>query len=138
MFRKSMKAKLQRIFDMPKVSFESPSEAKEQETIFVEIEKSKASVTNGRAIAKVTGKLAIFANSDKLPFGFINKRINSADNSDTAEFFFYNIDQNEKYYGNLVERQVSFVYFYNDQYDPDAGEIDSVNLQTTFQEGDDQ
>jgi hypothetical protein len=133
MFKKEMKAKLQRIFGIEKVTFEAPSEAKEQEAIFVEVENSKASVTKGRATAKVTGRLAIFSNSDKLPFGLINKRINSASPEDTAEFFFYNIDQNEKYYGNLVERQVSFVYLYSGQYDPSAGEISSVTF--NFQEG---
>lgn len=128
MFRAEIKTKLANIFGLPKVTFDAPSEAKEQEGVFVTIENAESRVTYGRAIAKVTGSISIFAVQDKLPFGFLNKKINSANVTDTANFFFYNIDQNEKYFGNLVERKAAFVYFYNAQYDPDAGVMDEVNL----------
>lgn len=121
-----------RIFGIPKVSFDFPSESKEQDTIFINISQVISRVTAGVEACRAMGSLSVFANSDKLPFGFFNKKINSADLADTIDLFFYNIDQNAGYYGNLVERKCDFTYFYRDQYDPDHGEITSI----VFSEGD--
>jgi hypothetical protein len=127
-FEKALKAKLLTIFGLAKASFESPSEAKEQECIFIKVDSNVSSVKQGLIKGRAKGSFAIFANSEKIPFGFLQKKINSAKPSDTVDIFFYNIDQNEKYFGNLVERSCGFVYFYSQQYDPDAGEMTSVNL----------
>lgn len=127
MFEKALAEKLQKIFPLSKVRFDEPSEAKEQEGIFVTVESSVSKITEKKARAKATGYLSIFANSEKLPFGFFNKRI-SAMGSDAKEIFFYNIDQNAKYFGNLVERRCYFVYFFETQFDPDTGLISSINL----------
>lgn len=128
MFRKSLKEKLERIFGLPKVTFDAPGETKEQEGVFIQIDDAVSRVKKGRAIVKAQGVIAIFANAEKLPFGFFNKRLENADASDTADLFFYDIDTNIKYYQNLVERQCKFVYFFNQEYDPEAGEITSLTL----------
>lgn len=128
MFRESLSEKLKKIFQIKAVSFDQPSEAKEQQVIFVSVESAISQVTKGRAVVRVSGGFSVFVNSDKLPFGYFNKRIEQASFEDTADLFFYNIDQNQKYFGNLVERRVSFIYFYDSQYDPAAGEISSINF----------
>lgn len=129
MFEKELKAKLKKIFGFEKVTYSEPSdEEKEQEYVFVKIEKSTTSVNNGEAKGRAVGSFSVFCNSEKMPFGFFNKRIHQADPADTIDLFFYNIDQNVKYFGNLVERTVSFVYFYKMQYDPNAGEINELTL----------
>jgi hypothetical protein len=128
MFKTQIHDKLLNIFNVKKVTFELPSEAKEQECIFIHVDSAVSKVTNGRAIAKVQGTLSIFANGEKLPFGFFHKKINSANIDDSANFFFYNMDVNVTYFGNLIERKASFVYFYNEQYDPNNGEINELNF----------
>lgn len=127
MFEKELKAKLKKIFEMEKVTFEEPADTKEQQALFIDVLTSNVQAREGMASGKVTGTFSIFANSDKMPFGFIAKKIAKANPSDTKDIFFYNVEQNVKYYGNLVERKTGFVYFFSEQYDPEQGEIDSLN-----------
>ena len=129
MFEKSLKEKLGRIFGFDKVSYDFPDDdSKEQEGMFIKVDKAISSVTHGWAKVRAIGSFTVFANSQKMPFGFFNKRIHQANTEDTIDLFFYNIDQNEKYFGNLVGRTCSFVYFYKTQYDPNAGHITSLSL----------
>jgi hypothetical protein len=131
MFEKSLKGKLERIFGFKKVTFDHPSESQEQECIFIEVTSSRSSIKDGREISKTTGKLKVFASSEKMPFGFFAKRIKSALESDTKDLFFYDMDENSGYFGSLVERSMSFVYFFDSQYDPNLGTITSITLETT-------
>lgn len=131
MFEAELKEKLQRIFGVRKATYEQPSEAKEQEVIFISIETATSKVTQGLGVAMAQGSFSIFASSEKMPFGYINKRINLAANSDTKDFVFYNIDENQKYFGNLVERKSSFTFFYRGDYDPNQGDLTSIELEFT-------
>jgi hypothetical protein len=126
MFRSSLKTSLENIFGLKRVSFDTPGDTKEQEVLFVEIKNNVSRVTNGRAIAKATGTLSVYANQEKLPFGYFHKKINSANIEDTCNFFFHGFDSNEKYFGNLIERSLNFVYFYNSEYNPNSGLITSL------------
>ncbi len=132
MFKKTLSDKLIKVFGLPKVSYDSPGEAKEQEVIFVTVNKAHSIVNYGKVKMRVEGFTSVFAQSDKLPFGFFLKKIQAMP-EDCLDIFFYNVDKNEKYYGNLVERQCSFIYMYEGDYDPDAGEMTSVNLTTTVE-----
>jgi hypothetical protein len=134
MFETSLKDALVTVFGIPKVTYEAPSEAKEQQCLFVKIDSATSSIRNGVALAKVMGTISIFANSDKLPFGFFAKRIQRSEPDDTSAFYFYNMDKSEQYFGNLVERTCSFVYFYSEQYDPNGGLITSMESTITFDE----
>jgi hypothetical protein len=129
LFENALKAKLKRIFGVEKVSYDRPApDAMEQQCLFVDIDSSRSRVTHGKAVAKVVGSISLFANSEKVPFGFFNKKLHLANHSDTADLFFYNIDTNDKIIGNIVERRCGFVYLFSGQFDPDAGLINEVDL----------
>lgn len=130
MFEKALKDSLRQIFDFDKVTYDAVSEDEEQEVLFIEIESSKNSIKDGLQVAKVTGKLRTFANAEKLPFGYFSKKIQEADKSLTYPFFFYEFEESAQGFRNIVERSVSFVYFFDSQYNPELGTISSIDLET--------
>jgi len=107
---------------------------REQECLFVEIEVANNTVKDGRVFSKVSGKAIMFGNNEKLPFGYFSKRIAKSNPEDTKPFFFFDIESNTKRYQDIVERGFSFIYFFNSQFDPETGTIDSVNFTTTTEE----
>ncbi len=135
MFRKELQSKFERIFGM-KSTFDQPSIGPtgtfEQETIFIQVDEPNFRTGQGIATAKVTGSFAVFAQMDKMPFGYFNRRIEKADPSLTKDLFFYDIDLNPASsparIQNITERRVRFVYLYQAQYDPDQGEITSLEI----------
>ena len=125
---KQMQSQLHSIFDLP-VSFQKPSDAQEQEGVFIEIERSVNRIKDAREIARVTGKISIFAYTKKLPIGYLSKHIARANPSDTQGFFFHEFEENKGTFLDIAERGASFVYLFNGQYDPDIGTITSINLE---------
>ena len=125
---------LMRIFQVKKVTYAEPGESEEQDCIFVEIEDAPFKVSDAKVTAKVTGKLYINGQSDKLPFGFFSKAIAAAVFADVKPFYFYNFEQNTKRFANLVQRSVSFIYFFSSQYDPELGTITSIDTTVTIVE----
>jgi hypothetical protein len=130
-FEKELADKFKKIFEVTKVTYDQPSDLKEQECIFIEIEDCKNSIKDGRALAKVTGNGIMFGNGDKLPFGFFSKAIKKAEPALKDDLFFFDIESNTKFYRNIVQRGFSFVYFFNSQYDPEIGSIESVEITVT-------
>lgn len=128
MFREQLKDELKQIFDFPKVSFDTPSEDREQEVLFVQIDVARNNVKDTSVKSRVEGRLLVYANSDKFPFGYLEKQIQAADPSLTKNFFFYDITGNAGTLGNIAERTASFIYFYSGQYDPNKGSITSVTI----------
>ncbi len=132
MFRKELQEKLQTIFDLKKTTYDAPSESHEQETLFVEINECRSRITAGEAIAEVSGTLVVYTQSNKLPFGFFNKRIAQADPSLTKDFFFFEMDRDalnsQARIQNISERRCRFVYLFSDQYDPNQGELTSIEF----------
>lgn len=129
MFEDKLQKLFSEIFDIQKVSFdEPPDSAIEQETLFVTIERAPGKARHGKYIARVEGEAFIMAPSDKIPFGYFTKRIENAPSELTAPFFFYEIEENTKRYRNLVQRAFSFVYFFQDQYDPKVGKMLDVEF----------
>ena len=124
----SLKERLERIFDLKKVTFSRPSDSREQDYLFIEVESTRMSVKWGREVARVRGKCHIFTQADKCPIGFISKRIALADRDDTKDLFFFELEEAALYFGNLVERSFSFVFFFDGQFNPDAGTITSITL----------
>lgn len=121
--------KLKKIFKVSKVSFSQPGEkVKEQECVFVEIEQTRHRIKDKREIAKVTGKINLYGNSDKMPLGWISKMISEANAVDIADLAFFDLEMNSRYYQNLVQRTASFVYFFSTQYDPNLGTIETVTI----------
>lgn len=131
MFESRLKDTLQRIFDLKKATYALPSESQEQECLFIEVDRSNSTIKDGRALARVEGKVRVFANADKMPFGYFSKCIQAADHADVKDFFFFDIEENALTYQNIVERSLSFVYFFNSQYDPALGTITSIELEVS-------
>ena len=77
---------------------------------FVEIESSKSVIKSGRALAMVTGSGMMFGNAEKLPRIF-SKAIKNADDDDTRDIFFFDLENNSKVFRNIVQRGFSFIYF---------------------------
>ena len=130
MFETELKARMSRIFGLPIVRFDLPSETPEQQCIFLRVDSPKVSFRDNRQHARVTGQMRIFANLEKMPYGFFAKRINEADPDDIVDFFFHDIEENSGYYKDIVERAASFVFFFDSQYDPSKGTITSIDLET--------
>jgi hypothetical protein len=134
-FRSELKQKLAQIFGLRKTTFDAPSidtgtGSFEQDTLFIEIDECRSRAGSGTVIAQVIGSIVVFAQMDKLPFGFFNKRIELSGHALTKDFFFFDIDLNQANgparIQNISERRVRFVYFYSDQFDPDHGELTSL------------
>lgn len=132
MFRKELEEKLKAIFGVKKVTFDEPGESYEQDCIFVEVLESQANTGQGKATAKVTGAIVMYSQRNKLAYGFFNKRLQNADPALTKPFFFFDIDveaQNSPArLQNISERRASFVYLYSAQYDPNQGQLTSVDF----------
>lgn len=128
MFEAALKAKIQRIFDLKKVTFNEPSESMEQECAFIRIQTCKSNIKDGLQVSDVRGTIVVYANGDKLPFSYFQKKIQEADPDDTKDLFFFDIEANAQVMQNIVERSMSFVYFFSGQYDPNLGTITSVTI----------
>lgn len=128
MFEKELKAILARIFDFQNTSFDDSSEQYEQEKLFIQVDAARSDITEARQKCLVRGTAYVYANSDKLPFGYFAKRIERASVTDRAKFFFSEIDRNERMTNNIVRRSVGFVFFFDAQYDPRVGIINEVNI----------
>lgn len=131
MFEKELSDKFKKILGVKKVTYDQPSDLKEQECVFLEIEKSNNVIKDGRVSMMITGNGVMFGHAEKIPFGFFSKAIRQADPADTKDLFFYDAESNTRFYRNIVQRGFSFVYFFNSQYDPKIGSITSVETTVT-------
>lgn len=138
MFEATLSAKLQKIFAMKKVTYAAPAfdgpgevKAAEHGVLFIDVETPHFKITDGRARARVTGKVTVYANSEKLPFGYFAKQI-ALHLDDTKDLFFSEIEANSRVYQNIVERSFSFTYFFNSQYDPAIGNITDITIEVSI------
>ncbi len=129
MFEQELAEKFKRIFGLQKVTYDQPGESQEQECLFIDVEESKNRFLDQIQMAQVKGTGTIFANADKMPFGFMSKRIKDADHADTKDLFFHDIETNSNRFQNIVQRSFSFIYFYTGQYDPNLGTISTVTIE---------
>ena len=132
MMEKTLTEKLKRIFEM-KVTLDVPSESKEQEAVFVQIERNKSTIRDQLEIGEVSGRLFVFASNAKLPFGYIAKQIAKADTEDTKDIFFFDVEKNLGTFSSISERSVGFIYFHRAQYNPERGTMSDVQLITTVE-----
>lgn len=128
MFETILKTRLKRIFDLDKVSFDRPSESQEQEACFIAVASAKCRIVDKRQLARVTGKLQIFASLDKMPYGYLTKAIAGADEADTKDLFFFDFEENKGTFRNITERSIGFVFLFDGQFDPALGRIDEIDL----------
>lgn len=129
-----LKEDLAIVFKPQKVTFGQPSDIKEQQVLFINIEETKTTFKKKKKRYRIEGKATMFAQSDKMPADYFGTCIMESPKAINARFFFSEIDANTKYYQNLVQRDVSFIYFYETQYDPETGLITSVTVETTTED----
>lgn len=129
MFEKELEDKFKKIFGLSKVTYDSPGESFEQGCLFVDIDNSKNTIKDGKAVAMVTGNAVIYGQSAKIPFGFFSKAIRNAEVELVKDLFFFDIETNTQRMRDIVQRGFSFVYFFRGQYDPDIGTITSINIE---------
>lgn len=127
MFEKDMKERLQRIFDLP-VSYSEPGESNEQEKIFVQINRARPKIKDGKELCMVEAEVSVFGSLDKMPYGYFSKAIDRSDPDDRSRFFFFEFEQNTQIFQNIVQRSFSLVFFYSGQYDPEQGSITSTTI----------
>lgn len=135
MFRADLKEKLETIFALGKTTFDLPSpDAPEQECIFVEVDVAQCRKTDKRQIAKVSGKIRVYAQAGKLPYGFFSKRISEADPDLTKHLYFYDFEENRGTLQNVDERSCGFLFLFESQYDPNLGTLTSVETDIEYAE----
>jgi len=127
-FEKELETKFKKIFGIAKVTYDSPGESHEQGCLFIDIDSCKNSIKDGKAVAMVTGNVALYGPAPKMPFGFFSKAIRNAEVEFTKDLFFYDIETNTQRIGDIVQRGFSFIYFFRGQYDPAIGTITSINI----------
>lgn len=129
MFEKDLANRFKSIFEIKKVSFNQPApDALEQECLFIDVQTARARVSGGESWARVEGFARVWVNAEKMPFGFFTKKIRMASADLTQDLFFYNFENQTKVYQNIVERRFDFVYFWKGEYDPDQGELTSIEF----------
>lgn len=135
MIKDSLKKKLEQIFDM-RVTFDAPSDAFEQDRIFVEIQTGHNNAGSGRITAEYTGSLIVYSKNESLPYGFFGKKISEASPDLTKDFFFSAIDTNNltspARYVNLTERRINFKYLFRENYQAAQGRLENVEFTTTI------
>lgn len=132
MYEKALSEKLKAIFEVKKTDYGLPGESQEQECLFINIEKSQVQPKDGMVKIKVTGTVLMYAFNQKLPFGYFNLQIAKAPNALTHDIFFYDFEENTRSFRDIVQRSLSFVYFFSSQHDPSIGNIESLDQITTF------
>jgi hypothetical protein len=134
MFKKKLESQLKQIFEMP-VKFQAPvygDEAMEQDTIFVEVQKCRPRVQGLRILDKVEGHLVVFSRDDQFTFGLFSKAVERSTAEARKGLSFFEMDtvlpESPARVQNLQETRSKFLYLFEDQYDPDKGELTSVEF----------
>jgi hypothetical protein len=127
-FRASLQERLKAIFGFDKVTFDQVSDSREQESLFIQVDRAVTRVKDGRQTARVAGTLRIFAQQDKLPYGFFSKQIQEADPEDLEGLFFHDFEENKGVFQNVAERSLGFAFFFDSQFDPAIGTLTSIDL----------
>lgn len=124
--------KLTEIFKFKKTTFDSYSQEFEQDTLFIEVDVTHERITKKGVSMRVTGDLIYFSQVDRIKYGKMIKLIEEANAIDKNGFFFYDVDKqnvsSQARMINIAERRISFVYLYLGPYDPDKGEITSLEM----------
>ncbi len=133
MFKATLEKNFKAIFGFKKVTFNAPSEQFEQDTMFVEIQDVQVAVGSGKERAKVMGTITTFSQDNKLPYGFINKRVAGADKELTKDLFFFDTEQDVATSPagtlNISERRSRFLFLYSKQFDPQQGEMTEFEME---------
>ncbi|MDR2426827.1 MAG: hypothetical protein LBD46_06605 [Endomicrobium sp.] len=129
MWHKEIECDLKDIFGVPKVLFGTPIFSKEQDVLFCEVSSSKNVIKQGKASARVEGKISIIGLIDKNKSGFLSKKIQLAPITLTNKFVFsreetpVTMNYQERFNVYLME----FLYFYKEKYNPVTKKITEIS-----------
>lgn len=134
MFRNELERRMKTIFGLGKTTFDAPSDQFEQDTLFIQVDRVLPSIKDGREVAAVYGVITVYSQKNKMPFGYFDKRIANAKNVDKKGLHFYDFEEDvansPSRIINIGERKRSFLFLYDAQYDPNQGELTSVEFTT--------
>ncbi len=128
MLELELKEKFATIFGFKSTRLEAPSDSHEQECLFIEIDKISSSPKDGVYKAMASGKISAYAQGEKLPLGYFYKRLRNADKELTKDLFFWGGEESKLITNNIVMRSLTFNYFFTSQYDPEIGNIESIEI----------
>lgn len=123
-----IKQKLEQIFDFKKVSFNLPADDVEQNCLYVAIENSNIIYKENLCVARIFCSCRVFAPNEKLPVGYVSKKIALSAGSLTNNFFFYDIEENAKIFLDIIGKSFKFIYFYDGQFNPNEDKIEGIEI----------
>lgn len=129
MFEKDLTDKLKRIFKLEKITLNAISDSNEQLYGFVSISLARGSIRERKYLARVAGTLTVYGNTERLKYGFFSRAMDQASKEDMSSFYFYDVEENANVSLTVAARSISFVFFFNGQYDPDVGTLESVTIE---------
>lgn len=131
MFRKDLAERMHKIFRFKKTTTLAPSDAFEQDTLFIQINNPNARVTKNKITARVEGTLIVFSKANSLPFGYFTKSIEQAAPALKKNLHFspeIDVATSPARLQDIHERRVNFLYLYSGQYDPNKGELSTIEF----------
>lgn len=129
MWHKALEQDFKQIFGVKKILFGTPVFSKEQDVLFCETIGVLNKIQQGKAIARISGKVSIIGLLGKNKSGFLSKRIALAPASATNKFVFLREEepmQMNGYEERFNVYSVEFIYFFKEQYNPPAGKIKKI------------
>lgn len=129
MYKEKLEAKLKRIFQVERVTFDLPSDQYEQDRLFIEVAETIGNVSDRKAAYRVTGACYIFGKIDKHPHGFFARKIGSARPADLDGLFFSAettpVNSPARVL-DLIESRIAFTFLFKAEIDPVKGQLTSV------------
>lgn len=131
MFKKELIKRLDAIFQLKQGStFNAPSAEFEQEKLFVNVTGVVSQPRNKKICFKVEGFLQFFSQHEKIPFGYMQRALETASYENTAGLFLFQVDQeianSQARMVNLSERRAQFVFLYSIDFNPNQGSLSSL------------
>ena len=119
---------LQRIFALSKVTLDAASDQREQEVGFITLETNTSNVSGGKVYGRMRGSMVVVAQREKLSVNYMSERLKlAAKDKLLRNIFFYDVGSPTNIENNIVETSISFVYFYDYDFDPTPGLIQNLD-----------
>lgn len=135
MFKRALAADLISIFGVKKVKFASLETAGEQKVLYVDVTNVKPTIRDGKESARVSATLGIAGTLEDNPSGFFLKRIMKANANLIKRFAFDRTEtpiDNGVFDWELKANSLSFIYFYEEEYNPPKNLLEYVKDMITI------
>lgn len=131
MFKSTLEAKLKKVFGINQIIFDAFQLGKEQEALFVDIDNAKDYTTEGNIDMLVLGRLSISGPTGKFKYGWVRKKFETANKTDTADLFLGRDELPIKFMQNnneFIKYEVEFVYRFKESFNPKSDKIGSAEI----------